>query len=225
MTDFIFQHTLFSLIALAFLADLILGDPHSCLHPVALFGRTAAVVENFCRKYLGNTIFSGFCACSLLCFSVCFLTALFCLLGKRLAGSWGELVCAALCVYITIAPRSLIEHVNRIRQQLKSGNLPEAQHALSMIVSRKTDNLPEEQIVRGAIESLGENLIEAVYSAFFWAIAVFMLSAGSLLWAAVSAVFLRAVNTLDACWGYKDEKYLFFGRTAARTDDLLHWIP
>ena len=105
------------------------------------------------------------------------------------------------------------------------GNLPEARHALSMIVSRKTDNLPEEQIVRGAIESLGENLIDGVYSAFFWAIAGFMLSGGSLLWAAVSAVFLRAINTLDACWGYKDEKYLFFGRTAARTDDLLHWIP
>ena len=83
--------------------------------------------------------------------------------------------------------------------------------------------LPPSEIVRGAIESLGENLIDAVNSALFFFAVGFL--AGGLPGAAAAVVLLRCANTLDACWGYRNERYLLFGRVAARADDLLHLIP
>jgi len=92
-----------------------------------------------------------------------------------------------------------------------------------MIVSRDTENLNGSEIVRGAVESLGENLIDAVTGAFFWLFVGFC--AYGLPGAVFGVLFLRSVNTLDACWGYRNEKYLRFGRVAARMDDAIHFIP
>ena len=78
-------------------------------------------------------------------------------------------------------------------------------------------------MVRGAIESLSENLTDAVTSPCFWCVIGYLL--GGVPGAAAGSVFLRAVNTLDACWGYRNERYRFFGSVAARTDDGVHWIP
>lgn len=72
-----------------------------------------------------------------------------------------------------------------------------------MIVSRDTESLDESNIIRGAVESLSENVIDAVNSALFWAVLGYL--AGGLPGLAAGAVFLRIVNTLDACWGYRDE--------------------
>lgn len=213
---------LFVMIALALLLDAVLGDPHGRFHPVALFGRAAGRVERFCRSTFGDGIASGFVGWFVLVFGAT-------------AGAWGVvrlveavnpvlgLVAASGVVYFTVALRSLLQHAEAIRRPLQSGDLVAARRALSMIVSRDTAALGESEIVRGGIESLGENLTDAVASALFFAVLGYVF--GGLPGAAAGAVFLRAINTLDACWGYRDERYLYFGRIAARTDDAAHFLP
>lgn len=213
---------LFVMIALALLLDAAFGDPHGRFHPVALFGGAAAQVERFCRFAFGDGIVSG-------------AVGWFALVFGAAAGAWGfvwllesvnpalGLVAASGFVYLTIALRSLIGHAEAIRRPLQSGDLVAARHALAMIVSRDTATLGESEIVRGGIESLGENLTDAVASALFFAVLGYLL--GGFPGAAAGAVFLRAVNTLDACWGYRSQRYLRFGRVAARADDAAHFFP
>ena len=138
-------------------------------------------------------------------------------------GVTAEFLTAAVLGYFTVALRSLTDHSRRIRRALEAGDLPAARRALSMIVSRDTVDLDESEIVRGGVESIGENLIDAVTSALFWILAGYLL--GGFPGAAACGVFLRCVNTLDACWGYRDEKYLHFGRVAAVADDWVHFLP
>ena len=204
------------------LPDLLLGEPPNALHPVAWFGRAAAGMEKICRNLFGNGILSGFAAW-LAMTAVPACGAYFLAWAVlRINPAAGFITAAAIC-YFTIALRSLIDHSRRIRLPLMKGNLPEARRALSMIVSRQTDDLPASEIVRGGIESIGENLIDAVTSAFFWLAAGYCMAGPP--GAAACAVFLRCVNTLDACWGYKNERYLYFGRIAAKADDWLHFLP
>lgn len=213
----------FSLLLIAVIAlDLLLGEPPNDWHPVAWFGRAAAGLEKLCRRLFGNGIFSGFLAwlvMTLIPGGAAFLLVRY---GLKIHWLMGFALCA-LAGYFCVALRSLLDHSRRIRKPLAAGDLPAARRALAMIVSRKTDSLSESEIVRGGVESISENLIDAVTSALFWMAAGFAL--GGLPGAAAGAVFLRCVNTLDACWGYKDGRYLLFGRTAAKLDDWIHFIP
>lgn len=208
-------HDLIVIFLIAFLLDVLFGDPHSRFHPVALFGSYARRVETAVRKLCGTVRFAGICAW---CLTVIPVTAL-----AWTVTVWCGIVAAGVFLYISIALRSLLDHSAAIRVPLRSGDLEEGRRALSMIVSRKTEGLPESEIVRGGIESLGENLIDAVASACFWCAAGYGI--GGVPGAAAGAVFLRALNTLDACWGYRNDRYLRFGWFAARFDDAAHWIP
>ncbi|MBR0458915.1 MAG: cobalamin biosynthesis protein CobD [Victivallales bacterium] len=210
------------LLLLTFAMDAALGDPHSAWHPVAMFGRLAARVEHLCRQRLGNTILAGFIGWLLLTFG----SAAVAWFAVRLAGRWcvaASLLLAVVIAYFTVALRSLCDHAEHVRIPLSNGNLRAARKALSMMVSRDTQNLDESEIARGTIESIGENLIDGVTSAYFWLAIGYLI--GGLPLAAAAAVFLRAVNTLDACWGYENERYLLFGRVAAKADDAAHWLP
>lgn len=210
------------LLVLTFLLDGVLGDPKSAFHPVALFGKLTKKVENICRYTFGNGIISGLIGWLILTLP---LTAIAFFVVWRLDfwHHYTALFTAAFIGYIAIALRSLVEHAQQIRTPLQNGALAEAQKALSMIVSRDTNKLNESEVVRGGIESIGENLIDAVTSVFFWMFIGYL--AYGLSGAAAGAVFLRTVNTLDACWGYKNEKYLYFGRIAAKIDDVIHFVP
>lgn len=213
-----FAILLFSALAL----DALLGEPPNRIHPVALFGKLAGKVETFCRNHFGSGIGSGL-------LGWLFLTAL----AAAAAGGSTRLLAelhpiagfaaAALWIDLAIAPRSLLEHAGRIEHALRSGNIDAARTALARIVSRDTAELDESEIVRGGIESLGENLVDAVTAALLFATAGFLV--GGISGAAAAAVWFRAVNTLDACWGYRDERYLRFGRIAARADDLACALP
>ena len=208
--------------ATVILLDLLLGEPPNAWHPVAWFGRAAAGIEKICRNIFGSGIFSGAVAWLLMTAGpgiTAFLLVRFALQIHLYLG-WAA---GIVLIYFCVALRSLLDHSRRIRKPLMNGDLPQARRALSMIVSRKTDSLPESEIVRGGVESIGENLIDAVTSPLFWTAVGYW--SGGLPGAAAGAVFLRCVNTLDACWGYKDERYLLFGRTAAKTDDWIHFIP
>lgn len=217
------MESLLVILAVAFMLDLVLGDPHSRLHPVALLGALAMRIENLCRRLMGASVISGLTG-----WLVVIATAIIPAYGTtRIVTEWlgwpWDALSAGLWLYICIASRSLWQHAEKIRRPLIKGDLPAARKALALIVSRETDHLDGSEIARGAVESLGENLVDGVNSAVFWAVIGWL--AGGPPLAATLAVLLRAANMLDACWGYKNKRYLYFGRPAARIDDGLHFIP
>lgn len=98
---------------------------------------------------------------------------------------------------------------------MRDGDLVKVRARLSWIVGRDTDNLSEADIVRGTVETIAENTTDGIISPLFY----FM------LFGPVGAALYRAGNTMDSMLGYKDDRYLYFGRIAARLDDILNYIP
>ncbi|QLG87439.1 cobalamin biosynthesis protein [Chitinibacter bivalviorum] len=120
-----------------------------------------------------------------------------------------------MALWFALGANSLFRHVDAIAKPLIAQDLPAARYALSMIVSRDCTQLSETDIAKGAIESTLENGADAIFSTLFW----FVLLGG------VGAIVHRLANTLDAMWGYRTERLIYFGRCAARLDDVLNFIP
>lgn len=126
-----------------------------------------------------------------------------------------ELALALGVLYLALGARSLAEHAAAVAAALQTGDVPLARERVSMIVSRDTADLDEEQISRATVESVLENGCDAIFGALFW----FVLAG------APGVVLYRLANTLDATWGYRTPRYQAFGWAAARLDDLLNWLP
>ncbi len=210
------------IIAGALLLDLAIGDPHVSWHPVAVVGRLALTLENPVRRIVGDGFVGGMVCTLLVLFTAGFSAWLFVFLCGLIA-YWVGLAAAAICVYITIALRSLISHANDVERPLKKHDLYTARQNVGMIVSRDIDTLDQKGVIRSCLESMGENLIDGITSALFFAVF------GWCLWgvngAVICAVVFRAANTLDATFGYKNLRYLRFGTFPAHLDDVLNFIP
>jgi adenosylcobinamide-phosphate synthase len=128
--------------------------------------------------------------------------------------TWGYLF-NVLCLYLAIGARSLEQHANAVADALERNDLPLARTRVGMIVSRDTSQLDETGVACATVESVLENGSDAIFAAIFW----------FLLLGAPGAVLYRLANTLDAMWGYRNERYLYFGWAAARFDDVLNFIP
>ncbi len=121
----------------------------------------------------------------------------------------------SLVLYFALGRRSLFEHAMAVRDPLLKGELAEARHATARIVSRETATASEQDLVKAVVETSLENCNDAVFASLFW-----YALAGS-----PGVVLHRLANTLDAMWGYRNERFLYFGRSAARLDDLLAFVP
>ncbi len=196
------------LLLAAWAMDMALGEPKR-YHPLIFFGNYVRWIErHLCTPHA--TRINGVLAfgCALLpAFS---FIAIAYLLPKEL-----YLGFALLCLYMAMAYRSLREHALDVYQALKQENIPLAREALAKIVSRDTSALNENAICSACIESTLENGNDAIFGAWFW-----WLIAGI-----PGAVIYRLTNTLDAMWGYKTQRYYFFGWAAARSDDFLNYLP
>ena len=217
----------------AYLLDILLGEPNTKYHPVCWLGNTALFLEqktlSECKTNTQKFICGIFCTCLLLLiFAV--LPLLVFAVGKkyclRYADEWYPFFAffsASFILYLCIAPKSLIQHVEAIQKELTQNNMPEARSKLSCIVGRNTDKMEKADIIRTSIESLAENSLDSTLASFFW------FSFAFLLFSYEGAVFCtvshRIVNTLDAMWGKKNDKYLYFGKFPARFDDILNFIP
>jgi adenosylcobinamide-phosphate synthase len=126
-----------------------------------------------------------------------------------------DIIIAPVILYFCIAANSLKQHALSIFIALENRDLTSARNCVGMIVSRQTDKMTEDDIRKAAIESILENGADAIFAPIFWFIV-----AGP-----AGAILYRLSNTLDAMWGYKNQKFLYFGWATARFDDVLNWIP
>jgi adenosylcobinamide-phosphate synthase len=134
--------------------------------------------------------------------------------ASRLHPALGQAVTVILLA-TTLAARSLAKAAAAVWRPLAKGDLQAARRQVSLIVGRDTENLTESGVARAAVETVAENTVDGVTAPLFYAI----------VGGAPLALLYKAVNTLDSMLGYKNQRYLFFGRAAARLDDFASWLP
>lgn len=202
------------IILLAFILDLILGDPHWLLHPVRLIGRLIEFLENNFRKTkIPLKISGGLLMICIVSFTlgISFLLIKFAYWLNYYSG----LLLSSVLVYFAIAPRNLYDESMKIYNFLREGNMESARKNLSMLVGRDTNELSEKEIIRASVETIAENGVDAVISPLFYA----------MIGGAPLAIVYRAINTMDSMVGYKNKRYIDFGWAAARLDDAVNYIP
>jgi adenosylcobinamide-phosphate synthase len=188
--------------------DYFLGEPRR-FHPLVAFGKLAQIIEQ--RVYC-NSRFYGTVAVLLL------LIPLVLIASATRSSSWVAPyvnIVQMLILYFAIGWNSLNTHALAVSKSLLAGDLKQARKKVGLIVSRDTNTLDETGVVKATMESILENGSDAIFAAIFWfAIA-----------GAPGVVLYRLSNTLDAMWGYRNQRYHNFGWFAARLDDLLNLIP
>lgn len=201
---------------LAIILDFLIGDAGGSWHPVVLIGRLIGLLERPLIRF-GKTSGSKRMAGVLLVIMTIALTAMIVLIGLDAAGrfQYGYLALATLLIWSSISPRTLSRAGTEVAASLKSGDLLRARRGLAAFVGRDTAKMGENDIARGAIESIAENTVDGVVAPLLYA----------LLGGPVCAVIYRSVNTMDSMVGYKNEIYRDFGWAAARLDDLLNFVP
>lgn len=201
-----------------FFLDQLLGDPQIPFHPVRLIGNLIQRLERFFYRWPREEKRRLFLGGVLLAVTVCMVTALFVLgvlwVSRRISPILHFFMSVLFC-YFFYAVKDLKTESMRVYDALKGGSLKEARTAVSMIVGRDTERLSEAGVVRAAVETVAENTSDGIIAPLFYAT----------LGGPVLAWVYKAVNTMDSMVGYKNETYLYFGRAAARLDDLVNYIP
>ena len=202
----------------AFLIDALIGDPRSKFHPVVLMGKLISLLEKILRRELDSP-FQKICKGGLLV-SVVVVSSLLVglgaeLLSHELPGLAAQIFLQATVLSFMISPRSLGDAGREIYSLLDTDNLVRAREKVGWIVGRDTANLNESEVARATVETVAENTVDGIISPLFY------FAVGGL----PLAVAYRAINTMDSMLGYKNDKYFYFGRVAARLDDVANFIP
>ncbi len=199
------------IIFIAIVLDYYLGEPKK-FHPIVGLGHITKLIERCLWHQTAGKLIGVF-AVAILISSLLLLTLIVQFLIAD--SSWLVILVSSVVLYFCIATRSLSEHGLAVSHALEENDLPQARAALAMIVSRDTAELQQSQIASACCESMLENGSDGVFAAIFW----------FCLFGLPGVVVYRASNTLDAMWGYKNQRYLQFGWAAARLDDVLNFIP
>ncbi len=209
-------HTCIAILC-GFLLDLLLGDPETWPHPVRFIGRLIDLLERALYPVSGpemQKFWRGFflaCVVPVICGVTSWLFLKACFRISPWAGIFFESV---MCWQI-LAVKSLADASEQVYRALREEGLPRAREAVSRIVGRDTENLTEEGVVRAAVETVAENLSDGVTAPL-----IYLMLAGP-----VGGWVYKSVNTMDSMIGYKNDRYLLFGRAAAHMDDVLNFLP
>ena len=203
---------------LGFLLDCFLGDPHSIPHPVVLIGKLISFLEKGLRRLFPKTKLGETAAGGVLWLLTGTLSGgipwlLLGLCGK--VSPWLALGAQSLMCWQIIAPRALRDESMKVYAALKTGSLPQARRAVSMIVGRDTEALDEAGVARAAVETVAENCSDGVIAPMLF----FALGGGPL------AFVYKAVNTMDSMLGYVEMPYKNIGCVPAKLDDVFNYLP
>lgn len=201
-----------------FILDLLFGDPVWLYHPVRLIGALIHILEEGCRKVCGSSKRKLLAAGGVLWLTVAAVSTVvpyLLLRGAEMLHPYLRFALESFWCYQILAAKSLKVESMKVYDRLKEKDLQGARAAVSMIVGRDTEVLDEAGVARAAVETVAENTSDGVVAPL-----LFLLLGGVPLGFAY-----KAINTMDSMIGYKEEKYLYIGRVAAKADDVVNFIP
>ena len=198
--------------------DALIGDPGWSCHPVILIGKLISLTEKGIRRLFPKSkrgeLLGGFVevlVVAILSFGVPFVILRFLYSLHRWVGLAAEMLCCGLL----LAGKSLRTESMKVYKALQEEGLEQGRYAVSMIVGRDTQELTEEGVVKATVETVAENSSDGYVAPAFY-----MILGGAPL------MFLyKGINTMDSMLGYKNDRYLYFGRCAAKLDDVANFIP
>ena len=214
--------SLYALTALSIFAgfglDCLFGDPLSAAHPVVLMGKLISFLEKALRARFPKTPQGERTAGTIMAILVPLVSA-----GVGLAllyiawriHPWAYFALSTFLCWQCIAARCLAVEAKKVVTALRSSGLGAGRRQVSMLVGRDTENLTGEQVVKAAVETVAENTSDGVIAPLFW----------MALLGAPGGLFYKAINTMDSMVGYKNDRYLHFGRCAAKLDDAVNYVP
>ena len=203
-----------------FVLDLILGDPEllTPIHPVVLMGHCITALETWLRRLLPKSPrgerLGGILLAMILPLGTLVSCGLMLMLLNRL---WPPLAFLLECIWCwqALAVKNLKDEAMRVTRALKDGTMEDARAAVSRIVGRDTEALDRSGVTRAAVETVAENFSDGVAAPM-----LYMFLGGAPL-----ALSYKAIHTMDSMVGYKNARYLWFGRAAARLDDAANYLP
>lgn len=201
--------------------DWIFGDPVWLYHPVRIIGKWISFLEKILRKVAGDQegnekklLIAGGILWILVILASAAVPMGILYLAEKISPC-AAFVLECFWCYQLLAARSLGKESKKVYKKLMQDDLSGARLAVSMIVGRDTEQLTVEGVTKAAVETVAENTNDGVIAPL-----IYMLIGGPIL-----GFVYKAVNTMDSMLGYKNEKYLYFGRVAAKMDDVAGFIP
>lgn len=212
----------------AIFLDQMFGDPRWLPHPVKIIGTCCNSLESLTRRIVKSpgvagavtalTVISITMVCTFILLKVLFSISVF-------LGYGG----AILILYTTIAARDLVKHSEIVYSHLHPvQRIENARKSVAMIVGRDTTQLSGTEVSKACVETVAENMVDGVTAPLFYAVLGGLVSfwgIDHIGYAAIGAMTYKSINTMDSMFGYKNERYLHFGKVAARLDDVVNFIP
>ncbi len=205
-------------IVAGFILDLIFGDPHWLPHPICLIGNLIGFLEKNLRRLLapGKTaLLLGGALMVVIVLSLSFAVPYAVLMLAEQVNPWLRFALETIMFYQIFATKCLRDESMKVYTALHNNDLEDARVKLSWIVGRDTKELTAEEVTKGAVETVAENTADGIIAPMFY-----MFIGGAPL-----AFLYKGINTMDSMVGYKNDKFLYFGRCAAKLDDVANFIP
>lgn len=201
---------------IAYLLDLIIGDPYSFPHPVRFIGNLIRFTEGKIRKIFkskNQLKIGGFLLWIITVGFTALVTGL--ILNLLCINNIFYVIIASIILYTTLSTKCLADEAKKIYEVLKTGDIEKSRKQLSYIVGRDTTSLSENEIIRATVETVAENTVDGIISPMMY----------GFIGGTVLAMAYKAINTLDSMVGYKNEKYGDIGFASAKIDDIANFIP
>ncbi len=205
-------------IVAGFILDLIFGDPHWLPHPICLIGNLIGFLEKNLRRLLapGKTaLLLGGALMVVIVLSLSYVVPYAVLMLAEQVSPWLRFALETIMFYQIFATKCLRDESMKVYTALHNNDLEDARVKLSWIVGRDTKELTTEEVTKGAVETVAENTADGIIAPMFY-----MFIGGAPL-----AFLYKGINTMDSMVGYKNDKFLYFGRCAAKLDDVANFIP